>query len=112
MRECPIIALELLRAHITSSIGQFDTLPSPYLLLPVHINYFVSRYLQLLSPFCLLQVSFVGEGAIDCGGPRREFFRLVALEAKGRFFIGGLKKFFLCDMMAIQVNYLIHFRKL
>ena len=33
MRECPIIALELLRAHITSSIGQLDTLPSPYLLL-------------------------------------------------------------------------------
>ena len=33
MQECPIIALELLRAHITSSIGQLDTLPSPYLLL-------------------------------------------------------------------------------
>ena len=33
MRECPIIALELLHAHITSSIGQLDTLPSPYLLL-------------------------------------------------------------------------------
>ena len=67
-----------------------------------------------ISPaaFTLLQVSFVGEGAIDCGGPRREFFRLVALEAKDRFFTGGLKKFFLCDMMAIQVNYLMHFRKL
>lgn len=27
-----------------------------------------------------IQVTFVGEGAIDHGGPRREFFRLLALE--------------------------------
>ena len=28
-----------------------------------------------------VQVTFVGEGAVDAGGPRREFFRLLASSA-------------------------------
>ena len=58
-----------------------------------------------------MQVSFVGEWAVDTGGPRREFFRLVALEAKEKFFIGrSFQKFFLCDILAIQVSLLYYLK--
>lgn len=36
-----------------------------------------------------LQVKFVGEGAIDLGGPRREFFRLLVSSLKQLFFRGS-----------------------
>ena len=52
----------------------------------------------------LLQVKFVGEGAIDYGGPRREFFRLLALNARDTFFIGDSnRKFFDTNVSAVQV---------
>ena len=34
----------------------------------------------------VFQVNFVGEGSVDTGGPRREFFRLLAEEAKSAYF--------------------------
>ena len=47
---------------------------------------------------------FVGEGAIDQGGPRREFFRLLAEEIGSRCMIGkDGHKFWLADVGALQV---------
>ena len=43
-------------------------------------------YISCHSSHC--QVIFVGEGAIDQGGPRREFFRLMAEEIGSRCMIG------------------------
>lgn len=51
-----------------------------------------------------LQVTFVGEGAIDSGGPRREFFRLLAVEGANRFFVGHRSKFFASNVTAFQVS--------
>ena len=52
-----------------------------------------------------LQVTFVDEGAIDAGGPRREFFRLLALEASESSYFCGQDddKFFSCDVPAVRV---------
>ena len=49
------------------------------------------------------QVNFVGEGAIDHGGPKREFFRQLASEI---YFKGATDtcRFFDNNMMAVQVN--------
>ena len=56
------------------------------------------------------QVRFVGEGAVDHGGPRREFFRLLAINAKERMFMGPpTRKFFATDVAAIQVNLTVLF---
>ncbi len=52
----------------------------------------------------LLQVNFVFEGAIDSGGPRREFFRLFSMVASEKFLIGETnQKFFCVDICALQV---------
>ena len=41
---------------------------------------------------------------MDLGGPRREFFRLLAIQASERFFIGKEdQKFFCTDVKALQV---------
>ena len=46
----------------------------------------------------------MGEGAVDCGGPRREFFRLFAIRAQQKYFVGiPDQKFFACDVSALQV---------
>ena len=51
---------------------------------------------------------FVGEGAVDSGGPRREFFRLFAEDSQGYFFFGSTStKFFFADVSAVQVEYFI-----
>lgn len=50
------------------------------------------------------KVRFVGEGAVDYGGPRREFFRLLGTEAQRTFFVGShAYKFFDSNVSAIQV---------
>ena len=48
---------------------------------------------------------FVGESALDYGGPRREFFRLLASDAAQSLFVGndGMKFFYL-DPTALQVS--------
>jgi hypothetical protein len=38
-----------------------------------------------------IEVNFIGEAARDCGGPRKEFFRLVLIEIKETMFDGGLR---------------------
>lgn len=54
------------------------------------------------------QIRFVGEGAVDHGGPRREFFRLLAINAKEIMFMGPpTTKFFATNVAAIQVNLLL-----
>ena len=46
----------------------------------------------------------MGEGAVDCGGPRREFFRLFAIKAQQKYFVGvPTQKFFSSDVCALQV---------
>ena len=51
-----------------------------------------------------MQVRFVGEGAVDHGGPRREFFRLFASGSKICFFHGSeTRKFFINNVSAVQV---------
>ena len=51
-----------------------------------------------------IQVRFVGEGAVDYGGPRREFFRLLASAAQQTFLVGSHDyKFFGSNVSAIQV---------
>ena len=56
----------------------------------------------------VLQVTFVGEGAIDQGGPKREFFRLFAEQAC-TYFRGDDKrpKFLRNDILAVQVFILL-----
>ena len=56
----------------------------------------------------VLQVTFVGEGAIDQGGPKREFFRLFAEQAC-TYFRGDNKqpKFLRNDILAVQVYILL-----
>lgn len=42
--------------------------------------------------FCIItiiQIYFVGEEAVDTGGPRREFWRLLLLEAQEKYCIGS-----------------------
>ena len=47
---------------------------------------------------------FVGEGAVDQGVPRREFFRLLAKEFGSRCMVGKEDyKFWLADVGALQV---------
>lgn len=51
-------------------------------------------------------MTFVGEWAIDHGGPRREFFRLLAIDAKNRLFRGHSDRmFFITSVMSVQVSY-------
>ena len=51
-----------------------------------------------------MQVLFVGEEAIDEGGPKWEFFRLLAKEVSAtRFFGEEHSKFFQNDILALQV---------
>ena len=40
-------------------------------------------------------MTFVGEGAVDSGGPRREFFRILGMEGARRLFVGNDTKKFL-----------------
>jgi hypothetical protein len=49
-------------------------------------------------------VRFSFEAAVDLGGPRREFFRLLALKAGETMFIGDRHKFFNTNVRAIQVS--------
>lgn len=52
-----------------------------------------------------MQISFVGEGAVDQGGPKREFFRLLAQAASKTFFKGSNSKTkFLDNITAVQVR--------
>ena len=47
----------------------------------------------------------MGEGAIDNGGPRREFFRLMGIEAAEHYFQGAPGcKFFTNNVIALQVS--------
>lgn len=47
---------------------------------------------EVTNPRVTLEVSFYGEGAVDLGGPRREFFRLCLQEIKRDYFDSGLKE--------------------
>jgi len=51
-----------------------------------------------------VQVIFVGEGGIDHGGPRREFFRLLAISFGNELMIGDTSKFMRPDVTALQVG--------
>lgn len=51
-----------------------------------------------------IQVIFIGEGGIDYGGPRREFFRLLAVSFGKELMIGDSSKFMMPDVTALQVN--------
>ena len=54
----------------------------------------------------------MGEGAIDRGGPRREFFRLLALKASEEFFQGKPgSKFFANNVVALQV-YIVYYNNI
>ena len=47
----------------------------------------------------------MGEGAIDHGGPRREFFRLFSLKASSTYLHGNNgEKFFVNNVIALQVR--------
>ena len=47
---------------------------------------------EVTNPRVTLEVSFYGEGAVDAGGPRKEFFRLCPQEIKKDYFDSGLKE--------------------
>ena len=59
-------------------------------------------------PISVIQVDFVGEGAVDTGGPRREFFRLLAEQVResGYFQHGEdcTRSFFTCNTSGYRVN--------
>ncbi len=49
----------------------------------------------------------VGEGAVDAGGPRRQFFRILGIEGARVLFVGNdSQTFFASRVVAIQVCYL------
>ena len=57
----------------------------------------------------------MGEGAVDAGGPRREFFRLLAFEAaySTSYFCGDDDHtLFACNVPAVRVRYNIIISKL
>ena len=58
---------------------------------------------------CHSKVTFVGEGAVDYGGPRREFLRLLGTGAATSLFIGHpANKFFHMNAQALQVSLFMH----
>ena len=61
-----------------------------------------------MDPFT--QVTFVGEGAVDTGGPRREFLRLLAAEltSSPHFQSGSEGSFFACNTTGYKVGCYIH----
>ena len=48
----------------------------------------LQQYSNIPNSLPNIPYTFIGEGAVDQGGPRREFFRLLALGAADRYFIG------------------------
>ena len=75
----------------------------------------VTKKVQV-SPSCLRmqnnnksllhEVTFVGEGAVDYGGPRREFFRMLASDAAKSFFVGNdFMKFFFKMLFRLVCKY-------
>lgn len=55
-------------------------------------------------------MTFVGEGAVYYGGPRREFFRMLASETADSFFCGNdIMKFFCMNATSLQVWKNLHF---
>ena len=69
------------------------------------MNPIINHLKRKLLHVCM-QVTFVGEGAVDHGGPKREFFRLFAKEASQTYFKGSSEKcrFFVNNVTAVQVN--------
>lgn len=64
----------------------------------VHVHYKVLIFL-------FAQINFVGEGAIDHGGPRREFFRLFAQKVEEDFFQGSDgNKYFVQNIAAVHCS--------
>ena len=49
----------------------------------------ISNVVNLCLP---VKVNFTGEAARDYGGPRKEFFRLMLIEIKEKYFDGGLRE--------------------
>ena len=61
--------------------------------------------MYIICAFVIEQVLFV-EGAIDQGGPKREFFRLLAVVVSQTYFIGRDEckpQFFTNNILAVQV---------
>lgn len=58
------------------------------------------RYLSIVHLFNV-QVNFAAEGAVDHGGPKREFFRLFAHKASQTYFRGG---FMDTNILAVKVS--------
>ena len=62
---------------------------------------------KLYDRLYMFQVQFVGEGAVDTGGPRREFFRLLAEHARESvYFQHGEEaegSFFACNTSGYRV---------
>ena len=58
--------------------------------------------------FCnlfLFKAKFIGESAVDTGGPTREFFSLLILQIRDTYFFGEENyKFIRNDMLAVQVS--------
>ncbi len=56
--------------------------------------------------FFFYQIRWSGEGSIDHGGPRREFFRVLGNALKETYFRGkDEKKFFEQNVTAVQVHF-------
>ena len=68
-----------------------------------HQNFPDLRYSPEFHTLHMVQVTFVGEGAIDQGGPKREFFRILAEQASLLYFRGDDVKFMRNNMLAVQV---------
>ena len=103
----PLI-LEVRRSHVVKDAmkearkSKFK--PTKFTKVSSKVSYCVISNVILL-PHMHLKVRFIGEGAVDYGGPRREFFRLLALKAGDEFFEGPpTKKFFALNVPAIQVS--------
>ena len=63
-----------------------------------------------MQTLTVIQVCFVGEGGIDTGGPRREFFRLLVEEGSARYLVGTPGKMtFASNTIACQVHVSLFF---
>ena len=55
-----------------------------------------------------LQVKFLGEDAVDEGGPKREFWRLLGLEIKSKLCVGSEDRLTLShNVLGLQVSNII-----
>lgn len=69
------------------------------------VRHLLLTVIYYFIPHFILKVTFVGESGVDTGGPKREFLRLLAIEASDSSYYraGPEGSFFSCNTTAFKV---------